>query len=162
MMNDTEINLMQKMLQMDPYQRITARQAIEHDWFDDLRAKDPEYVGDDQSSEDNRLEGNESTGQILGGNKRVLSPELLNQRQRGAGSTDKERNYNLTNKNSYSHASHHTGIEPSRRSENNYHVQNAISNVKSSQGHHQGQMQANAIHAGGGSLPAQNGKYNSS
>jgi serine/threonine protein kinase len=77
-MNDTEINLMQKMLQMDPYQRITARQAIEHDWFDDLRAKDPEYVGDDQSSEDNRLEGNESTGQILGGNKRVLSPELLN------------------------------------------------------------------------------------
>lgn len=36
---------------MDPYQRITARQAIEHDWFDDLRSKDPEYIGDDDSSE---------------------------------------------------------------------------------------------------------------
>ena len=31
---------------MDPYKRITARQAIEHDWFDDLRSKDPEYIGE--------------------------------------------------------------------------------------------------------------------
>ena len=35
---------------MDPYQRITARQAIEHDWFDELRAKDPEYIGDSSES----------------------------------------------------------------------------------------------------------------
>lgn len=34
---------------MDPYQRVTARQAIEHDWFDDLRKKDPEYAGESSS-----------------------------------------------------------------------------------------------------------------
>lgn len=45
-MNDTEIDLMKAMLQMDPYKRITARQAIEHDWFDELRSKDPEYIGE--------------------------------------------------------------------------------------------------------------------
>ena len=44
-MNDEEIDLMKKMLEMDPYQRITARQAIEHDYFDKLREKDPEYNG---------------------------------------------------------------------------------------------------------------------
>ena len=48
-MNDTEIDLMSKLLAMDPYQRITARMAIEHDWFDALRAKDPDYAGDDSS-----------------------------------------------------------------------------------------------------------------
>ena len=43
MMNDVEIHIMKQMLEMDPYKRITARQAIEHDYFDNLRAKDPEY-----------------------------------------------------------------------------------------------------------------------
>lgn len=42
-MNETEIDLMRKMLMMDPRKRITAREAIEHDWFDNLRKKDPEY-----------------------------------------------------------------------------------------------------------------------
>lgn len=50
-MNDTEIDLMKSMLQMDPYKRITARQAIEHDWFDDLRSKDPEYIGEQHSGD---------------------------------------------------------------------------------------------------------------
>ena len=36
---------------MDPYKRITARQAIEHDWFDELRSKDPEYIGEESSEE---------------------------------------------------------------------------------------------------------------
>ena len=49
-MNDEEIDLMKKMLEMDPYQRITARQAIEHDYFDKLREKDPEYMGHGSSS----------------------------------------------------------------------------------------------------------------
>jgi serine/threonine protein kinase len=42
-MNEMEIDLMAKMLEMDPYQRITARQALEHEWFDEMRSKDPEY-----------------------------------------------------------------------------------------------------------------------
>ena len=45
-MNDIEIDLMRKMLEMDPYQRIKAREAIEHDYFEELRAKDPEYNGE--------------------------------------------------------------------------------------------------------------------
>ena len=74
---------------MDPYKRITARQAIEHDWFDDLRSKDPEYIGDNNSSQSEGAsnQDQESSGQILGNNKRVLSPELLNQRNRQTGST---------------------------------------------------------------------------
>ena len=79
-MNETEIDLMKQMLQMDPYKRITARQAIEHDWFDDLRSKDPEYIGEHQTGQSDAAsnQDQESSGQILGNNKRVLSPELLN------------------------------------------------------------------------------------
>lgn len=42
-MNDIEIDLMRRLLEMDPYQRITARQALNHEYFDDLRSKDSEY-----------------------------------------------------------------------------------------------------------------------
>ena len=151
---------------MDPYKRITARQAIEHDWFDDLRSKDPEYIGDQGSSESEGVsnQDQESSGQILGNNKRVLSPDLLNQRNRQTGSTTNNgtsqdrANFHLSNKNSYSHASHHAGIEPSRRSENNYHMQNNMNNIKS---HQAQQHPSNIIHAGGSSLPSQ-GKMNSS
>lgn len=124
-MNDIEIELMKKMLDMDPYQRITARQAIEHDYFDELRAKDPEYNGpSDKSSIDGSMNGQESAGQLLGGNKRILSPELLNQRNRAGVNTkgqsqDRSNNFNLTNKNSYSNASN---VEATRRSDNNYNV----------------------------------------
>jgi len=62
-MNDVEIDLMIRMLEMDPYQRIKAREAIEHEYFDDLRNKDPEYnVQDSKSSIDGQLTGNESDG----------------------------------------------------------------------------------------------------
>lgn len=37
-MNEVEIDLMQRMLEMNPHKRITAREAIEHDYFDELRA----------------------------------------------------------------------------------------------------------------------------
>jgi serine/threonine protein kinase len=42
-MNEEEIELMQLMLEMDPYKRITARQAMEHVYFTKERAKDPYY-----------------------------------------------------------------------------------------------------------------------
>jgi hypothetical protein len=41
---------------MDPHKRITARESIEHDWFDNLRAKDPEYNGEIDSNNSIRLE----------------------------------------------------------------------------------------------------------
>ena len=79
-MDDVEIDLMKKMLEMDPYQRISARQAIEHDYFDKLREKDPEYNGAASSSSvDGQMRGNGSEANILN-NKRILSPELINQR----------------------------------------------------------------------------------
>ena len=76
-MNETEIDLMKKMLMMDPKQRITAREAIEHDWFDNLRKKDPEYIGEIEST--NSLKrGQKSIGQFKGNNNRILSPEIVN------------------------------------------------------------------------------------
>ena len=58
-MNDVEIDLMKAMLEMDPHKRITAREAIDHEYFDQLRANDPEYCnsgvideGDENYSED--------------------------------------------------------------------------------------------------------------
>lgn len=42
-MNEVEIDLMKKLLEMNPYKRMTATQALEHDYFDEMRAKDPEY-----------------------------------------------------------------------------------------------------------------------
>lgn len=120
-MNDIEIELMTKMLEMDPYQRIKAREAIEHEYFDELRSKDPEYNQDPESSIDGQLTGNESESKFLGKNKRILSPELLNSRGRIANQNAAgQGNFNLTNKNSYSHASHHNGVEASRRSDNGY------------------------------------------
>ena len=77
-MNDDEIDLMKKLLMMDPYERIPARMAIEHDWFDELRAKYPEFIGDDSSIDFTM--GVHESGPI-GGSKRILSPELLNSRQ---------------------------------------------------------------------------------
>lgn len=43
-MNEVEIDLMKRMLDMNPYQRFTARQCIEHDYFEESRATDPEYL----------------------------------------------------------------------------------------------------------------------
>ena len=126
-MNDTEIDLMKRMLEMDPYQRIKAREAIEHDYFEELRAKDPEYNGENsQESIDGTVGGQGSAAQLFGQNKRILSPELLNGRQRVGGSTangtgqERGANFNLSNKNSYSHASHHNGVDATRRSDANY------------------------------------------
>lgn len=74
-MNETEIDLMKKMLMMDPKQRITAREAIEHDWFDNLRKKDPEYIGEIESNNSFKR-GQKSIGQFKG--NRILSPEIVN------------------------------------------------------------------------------------
>ena len=43
-MNEEEIDLMQKMLEMDPYKRVTARGAMEHEYFTKERAKDSYYA----------------------------------------------------------------------------------------------------------------------
>jgi len=48
-MNDVEIDLMHRLLDMDPYQRISARQALNHEFFDDLRSNDSEYEDEDES-----------------------------------------------------------------------------------------------------------------
>ena len=61
-MNEHEIDLMKKMLLMDPRKRITARESIEHDWFDNLRKKDPEYVGEGDSNNSVLEWGKESIG----------------------------------------------------------------------------------------------------
>jgi len=81
-MNDLEIDLMKKLLHMDPYQRYTARQAIEHDYFNLERAKDPEYADQEDSSVDASLTNQESTGQMISNKQRVLSSEIINQRQK--------------------------------------------------------------------------------
>jgi len=79
-MNEVEIDLMKRMLMMDPRKRITARESIEHDWFDNLRKKDPEYAGEGDSNNSVQEGDKDSIGQIKGKNKRVLSPEMINQR----------------------------------------------------------------------------------
>ena len=61
-MNEHEIDLMKKMLMMDPRKRITARESIEHDWFDNLRKKDPEYVGEEDSNNSVIEGGKDSIG----------------------------------------------------------------------------------------------------
>jgi cyclin-dependent kinase len=43
-MNDIEIDLMKGLLEQDPYQRLTASQALEHEYFDDLRSKESDYA----------------------------------------------------------------------------------------------------------------------
>jgi serine/threonine protein kinase len=53
---------MKKMLMMDPRKRITARESIEHDWFDNLRKKDPEYVGEEDSNTSAIEGGKDSIG----------------------------------------------------------------------------------------------------
>lgn len=47
-MNEVEIDLMQKLLEMDPYQRITATEALQHEYFDELRASKSEYEDEDE------------------------------------------------------------------------------------------------------------------
>jgi serine/threonine protein kinase len=61
-MNEHEIDLMKKMLMMDPRKRITARESIEHDWFDNLRKKDPEYAGEEDSNTSAIEGGKDSIG----------------------------------------------------------------------------------------------------
>jgi len=48
-MNDVEIDLMKKHLEMNPYQRITAKQALDHEYFDDLRSKESDYDEDEEN-----------------------------------------------------------------------------------------------------------------
>jgi len=73
-MNEEEIDLMKKLLTMDPYQRITAQQALNHEFFDDLRSKEGSDYEDESSLEvDGTLGGNDSHQR----NNLILSPEML-------------------------------------------------------------------------------------
>ena len=116
-MNDTEIDLMQKMLTMDPYSRVTARQAIEHEYFDKMRATDPEYMGGRSGASSSVDASENSRGRIRGADERVLSPELLAQRNRGLGTSQEKAGAALSNKVSYSNVSHQAALEPTRRSD---------------------------------------------
>ena len=87
-MNDIEIDLMQRMLEMDPHKRITSREAIDHPYFDELRIKDPEYANivardangysEQNSSIDVAMDQHAAPGQIQ--NSRMISPDMLNKR----------------------------------------------------------------------------------
>ena len=57
-MNDVEIDLRKGLLQMDPYQRLTATQALDHEYFEELRSKDSDY--DSSVNVDGTLGGQES------------------------------------------------------------------------------------------------------
>ena len=83
-MNDIEIDLMKKLLEMDPYQRMTAKQALNHEFFDDLRSKDSDYDEDESLSvEINNTLGQDSGSQIIRGNKRILSPDMVTKQKPG-------------------------------------------------------------------------------
>jgi serine/threonine protein kinase len=78
-MNDVEIDILKKMLDMDPHSRINAREAIEHDYFDELRAKDPEYNPpgpQDEYSQNSTREAYSQRGMLRVNNNRIVSPEL--------------------------------------------------------------------------------------
>ena len=68
-MNEIEIDLMKLMLEMDPYKRISARQAIEHDYFDELRVKDPAYntCGDIDDLDEADSDSKSSVDATMGG-----------------------------------------------------------------------------------------------
>lgn len=73
-MNEIEIDVMNKMLTMDPYSRITARQAIEHTYFDSMRAKDPEYCDMSDSSVE-ASDQSSTKHRLLDSDGRVVSPD---------------------------------------------------------------------------------------
>ena len=106
-MNDIEIDLMKKLLEMDPYQRLTAKQALNHEFFDDLRSKDSDYGEDeDLSVEIAGTLGQDSGSQIIRGNKRILSPDMVNQKNKPGQSTNITSSIlSKNNKNSFSQVS---------------------------------------------------------
>ena len=114
-MNDTEIDLMAKMLEMDPYQPITARQALEHEYFDELRLKDPDFADNSSAEIDSSVQESESMGQ------QVESPDLMPRadpkRQRVNGTSQQEKSPAMTKKSSYSHVSNLTALEQARSSD---------------------------------------------
>ena len=103
-MNDIEIDLMRKLLTMDPYQRITAKQALNHEYFEDLRSKDSDYdEQEDLSAELNKNAlGQDSGSQIIRGNKRILSPDMVIQKKPGQNTNVVSSILSKNNKNSFS------------------------------------------------------------
>ena len=79
---------MKRLLEMDPYQRITAKQALNHEYFDDLRSKDSEYDEEDASIDINNQIVQESGSHIVKGNKRILSPEMMAAQKNGGSQYD--------------------------------------------------------------------------
>jgi len=113
-MNDIEIDLMGKLLEMDPYQRITARQALNHEYFDDLRSKDSDYEDEDES-----INVTSVKDLNVKGNKRVLSPEMMNQQKKNVKQVEVSSTIlSKNNKNSFSQPNNN---EIQRKSETNYH-----------------------------------------
>ena len=74
-MNEIEIDLMKKLLEMDPYQRITAAEALNHEFFDELRSKG----GSEENYEDDSINITNAGGETVSNKAdamRMLSPDL--------------------------------------------------------------------------------------
>lgn len=105
---------MVKMLEMDPYSRITARQALEHEYFDELRAKDPEYAANsDEEIDSSSAQESESMA------NQVESPDLIprpaqSKRHRVNGTSQQEKSPAMTKKSSFSHVSNLTALDQAR------------------------------------------------
>lgn len=73
-MNEVEIDLLKRLLEMDPYRRLTATEALKHEYFDELRSNDSEYKDEETSLELNGTLVQESNSQIGQTGKRMISP----------------------------------------------------------------------------------------
>ena len=72
-MGEVELSIMKGLLEMDPRKRLTAKQALQHPYFDDIRSED-EYEEDPAEEED---ENEDLLEKPIIMNNRALSPDAV-------------------------------------------------------------------------------------